>query len=54
MGLAVVHGIITRHQGYIGVSSTPGNGTDFSVFLPRVSAEGTSVSDPENGFPEGI
>ena len=54
MGLAVVHGIITRHQGYIGVSSAPGNGTDFSVFLPRVSAEGRSVSDPENGFPEGI
>ncbi len=34
MGLAITHGIIRNHQGEILVSSVPGKGTTFSVYLP--------------------
>ncbi|PLX51365.1 MAG: hypothetical protein C0613_00650 [Desulfobulbaceae bacterium] len=34
MGLAVVHGVVTEHDGMITVRSTPGHGTLFTVFLP--------------------
>ncbi len=38
LGLAVVHGIISSHQGMITVDSAPGLGTKFEVFLPRHDA----------------
>jgi len=34
LGLSVVHGIILEHHGQISVSSTPGQGTSFSIYLP--------------------
>ncbi|BHH84867.1 hybrid sensor histidine kinase/response regulator [Desulforhopalus sp. 52FAK] len=34
LGLAVVHGIIQKHNGKIKVESTPGTGTTFSIYLP--------------------
>ena len=34
LGLSVSHGIITAHGGVIAVDSSPGNGADFSVYLP--------------------
>jgi two-component system sensor histidine kinase HydH len=34
LGLAVIHKIITDHQGTIAVESTPGQGTKVSVRLP--------------------
>ena len=41
MGLSVVHGIVTNHEGAITVSSKPGLGTSFHVFFP------TLQKDPE-------
>jgi two-component system NtrC family sensor kinase len=34
LGLAVVYGIITRHNGKIEVKSSPGSGTEMIVSLP--------------------
>lgn len=39
MGLAMVYGTITNHQGWIQVESTPGIGTTFYLFLPHAPQE---------------
>jgi signal transduction histidine kinase len=39
MGLAVCHGIITRHGGAISLESTPGQGTQVTVRLPARASE---------------
>jgi len=38
MGLAVVHGVVRRHGGCVGVSSEPGLGSVFDVYFPLVEA----------------
>jgi two-component system NtrC family sensor kinase len=35
LGLAVVYGIVQRHEGRIDVASQPGRGTTFTISLPR-------------------
>lgn len=46
MGLAVVHGIITDHGGTITVASQPGQGTTFTILLPRYAATSLAAVAP--------
>jgi PAS domain S-box-containing protein len=39
LGLAVVYGIVTQHKGWIHVTSTPGHGSTFTLFLPADDRE---------------
>jgi len=49
LGLSVVHGIIKSHAGAIAVSSTPGEGTTFDIFLPKIASGQTQESQsPES------
>jgi PAS domain S-box-containing protein len=34
LGLAICHSIMTKHNGFISVKSTPGKGTTFTIILP--------------------
>ncbi len=47
MGLSVIHGIIKDHGGAIGVSSTPGKGTIFEVFLPKIETKIVKTKSPD-------
>ncbi len=38
LGLAVVHGIMRTHQGSVGVKSTPGKGSIFTLYFPPVES----------------
>ena len=39
LGLSMIYGIIKQHEGYIDVSSKPGKGTTFRVYLPLTESE---------------
>jgi two-component system NtrC family sensor kinase len=47
LGLAVVYGIVQRHEGTIAVASTPGQGTTFTIEVPR-DPTGAAQGAPEH------
>ncbi len=42
-GLALVHDVVTSHDGRVDVATEPGRGTTFTIDLPLDAAEGASV-----------
>ena len=49
MGLAVVHGIVTKLGGVVTVYSEPGEGTSFHVYIPLAAAEEPKPQDTLEG-----
>jgi PAS domain S-box-containing protein len=53
LGLAVVHGAVVGHGGDISVVSTMGQGTTFTILLPRLDVVLTAQPDQSEEWPEG-
>ena len=53
LGLSLVHGIVTQLGGAIDVASSPGNGSTFTVYLPRYGDAAAAVGAEESTLPLG-
>ncbi len=53
MGLAVVHGIVTSHNGAITAYSEPGKGSTFHLFLPTIKRTEQAVENLQKPIPGG-
>jgi len=51
LGLSTVYGIVNQNGGCIRVSSKPGSGTTFDVYLPRHRAEQPGERESDDGGP---
>ncbi|HEY7489985.1 MAG TPA: response regulator [Candidatus Tectomicrobia bacterium] len=54
MGLALVHGIVASHGGVVTVASVVGQGTTFTVYLPRTDASVPDEAAQEGTLPTGV
>ena len=46
LGLAVVHGVVERHEGFLRAESKPGEGTTIAVYLPLSTTPAVVVEAP--------
>ena len=53
LGLAVVRGIVKRHDGAVSVTSAPGKGTTFSIYIPRVETAAEIPVETSHETPTG-
>jgi CheY-like chemotaxis protein len=53
LGLSVVHGIITQHDGHITVESEPGRGSVFTVYFPKIAGESEADAAGDDVLPRG-
>jgi PAS domain S-box-containing protein len=49
MGLAIVHGIVAKHEAAMTVASEPGKGTTFEIYFPIWTGEAAAQNDPAIG-----
>jgi signal transduction histidine kinase/CheY-like chemotaxis protein len=55
LGLAMVHGIVQQHQGWVECRSAPGEGTTFDLYLPRSGATAPArARSSAHGGPEAV
>ena len=54
LGLATVYGIIRQTGGYLDIKSKVGQGTTFSIYLPRLSDEEAAEADTDEAEDETI
>ncbi|WP_456432546.1 response regulator [Thermosulfuriphilus sp.] len=50
LGLSVVYGIVKQHGGWVDVSSRPGDGSSFEIYLPATRAPAVKKATEEKAF----